>query len=520
MGDCKNDGLQETLRAIREADAKGDNRAMYQLIDAALLNYQDCVELWAIASVSLLWRGRREDAQSAFAKAKELAPDSALTWAAEADFNAFYGGFDYAREAAERAIAINNTDPWILQRVIGILAGIGPYERAIEIADHWRELYPDSIDAFSSSYSAFIAADRLKEADAILQEAERRFADSPMIWQKRARTMLRAHRLDDAIKLLRRASEALNGNWMIWAELASSLSIAKHTDEAEVAAKRALDMSGCSTLAMTAMARVCQQRGQTKKAEEWQKRASEAIPGLKATSALNNANAAMVNSDWNKAIAIIDEYLTDMPSLIHRVGLEIKTRALFNLNRIDEAAGIIEEMDHLGNRTLNWYELAGKLRRQQGDLEGAVRLLSEGLDHNPAAGILRAELIQVLHDLGNTEQEEQLVQSTFQNLPHTPDGFIMLSISLDKIGHPQESREVRRIGLKQFPGSEALKMMAAVDMLEIGDTQTAREMARGIKGEMRDVAETLDKAGSFIDRIHQAGEKLRMKKNQKPPTIN
>ncbi|MCE5197842.1 MAG: tetratricopeptide repeat protein [Armatimonadota bacterium] len=521
MEQLEHSGCIAVIKAVRDADSAGDSRLSERLVEDGLAEYPESAELWSLATTIRLWRGRREEAQVALDNARRLGPDIALRWAAEADIISFEGMLDEAKEAASKALAIDRNDPWILERCISVYAIAGEFALVSELTSSWRKAFPDSAVAMTMGITCLMLVNKTEDAQALLNEAELRFPDSPLIWRKRAQLLMRSSRLNEAIELLQQAAEKLDGNWEIWSELATALSFAKRADEAERAAIKALEISSISTNALSAMARICRQRGENKEAAKWDKKASTAIPALRTVALLREANAAIRKADWKRAAAAADKAMAGSSPCTKATALEIKARALLHMNRLGEVKKTLKELESLGRTSASIYEFRGQLASKTGNSRDAAKILRDGIRQYPASGTLRAELLWVLHSLHATEEERSLIQDIFNNLPQVPWQLITLLTALDETDHKDDFHRLLASERKKYPDMEELRVIEAVDRFEKGDFAGTEQLAHGVKGEWCEIARIVEKAPGKLAKIMEIINKLFGKRTDgKPPTLN
>lgn len=547
-------GVEEAIAQIRAALAKGDAYLCAGLCDSAVAAYPCSAEVWALRTPMLLWQDRHDDAVASLGKARALAPDAALTLAAEAAILAFDGDADKACEVAAKAAEVDNNDPVVLLRATDAFAGAQMFDRAIEVSQLARDLWPENEQIAAHGVNVLIAASRNEDAARLLTHMERCFPNSPLVWRTRAMMLMRENRLREAADLLSRASRVLPGSYSIWANLALALSHLQQFDEAEAAAKRSLKISPCSIVAMKAMARVCRSRGDSAQAEQWRQRSSKAIPALRMNAVLSEATGAVRGGDWVKALSVIESGLADMPRLFRLNGLSIKARALLELNSrrlhvaqpnkepknlhgwrgqespellkrdlLTEAEQVLEELIRYGCNSIDIFDLRARASRQRGRVDEAIAILHDGLSQHPSSGVLAASLIRALDFAGRKADAEALINFSLRNPPQAPFEYVSLMMAMDKTGHQFEAREMRRAGEERFPNAEAFKVFAAVDLLRVGDAEGARRITGQIKGDMRNAADALDRSASALDRMRQIVENVRTRKKKsddKPPTLN
>lgn len=513
---------QTAVNAYRAANSKGDFREACRIIDHALSQFPDCADLWAFASELYTWRARQSEAHQAVSRAKELAPNSGITWAADAALADFEARFDEALYSIEKAMQIDDCDSWILEKAMSVYhTSSDNMEAAIAIADHWREVCPDDVQAYRQSVTVLLTAGRQSEAEEILLQAEKRFPDEPILSRTKSLSLFRAGKLTEAAKILESAVARLDGNHELWAQYADTLEFCGRPDEAEAAAEKALEICPCAIQAISAMSRICRSRGQEKKAAEWRKRAQEAIPALQLQMKLQSANVALRNCKWNECLKICDEVMMAPARSTKKSALNIKAHVLLMTDRLVEAETVIAQYAALEPESRFSYEFQGTLLRKQGKLQEAKVVLLDGIAHFPDVAGLHVELLHTLHDMGACEEEVKLIDEILELRPQTPYGYVELVTALDETGHEAEARQVRVSGLEMFPNTQELKLFSAIDRLSIGDTKAAKEIASSIEGEWRPLAKMVDKGARKMDWLQRMIDFIKPKRpGNKPPTLN
>lgn len=487
----------EVEQAIREAGKQGDFRKACQLAEKGVADYPDSAELWARTASLRLWSDKREEAHAALSKARELGPDNATAWAAEADVACFEARYVDATSAAKHALALDESDPWVLERCVSAYLGAQDYEEALRLSARWCELFPEDDDAVSMRANLLGVAGRTQEREELLAESLRKFPDSGRMMLQRSRQLQQARELTEAATLLRKLVKKCDGNFTAWAELASVLGFLKQTDEAEAAAKRALAISGCAIRAMTAMDYVCRQRDQEQQAAEWRSRATETIPAMRVSMSVSAATQAVRKGEWEKVLELIEPALAaQLHPIFRNNALGQKARALIELKRIEEAARVVAELVGGGDGS-TLHELKGRVLQGQGDLEGAVAVFREGIAKYPTEGTLRSHLLRALHALGRTEEKTALIAETFDSFPEMPAGVVMMYMALDETGHQKEARRMREMGMQRFPGAEDLRLFEAIEKLQKDDLTGASKAASGVTGEWKPIAERLQGISSL-----------------------
>ena len=301
MTGTTNEGLADALAAIREASAREDTPAWRTLCEAAAAQYPDSPEAWSLCAVTREWQAQPEEAHTALAKAQGLAADAPIVLAAAANLAAFKGHEEQAAATADLALAGGSDDYWVLHWCTGVYFISGAPEKALELAERARRSFPDDPEALYQLVLALPAAGRHDEADAYIAEGEKRFPQQSRFARARARKLMVTGRLAESAALLRECVQRTPNSFSTWADLANVLSLALRTEEAETAARKALKISPCAATAMTALARICRQRGQEEEAKAWQDRLYATLPYLKWNALLGEANAAIRKGDWAAA---------------------------------------------------------------------------------------------------------------------------------------------------------------------------------------------------------------------------
>jgi|GEM_PF-5458873 len=516
------DDLKKAIQAIRDADIAGDCLLAYRLVDQGVEQYPESVEMWALAVTLRLWRGDRAGAHAAMRKSKELNQNLAIVWAVESDLLAFEGDLENAKAAADNAIALDDKDRWVLERCVSTYAMLRENAKAMELRDRWEELYPDDSGGILSKVTGLLSEDRVDESEALLKEAEHRFPDSPFVMQKRGRFLMKQHRLDEAIIMLQKAVDSQPNNWSIISELSSALSFANRLDEAEAAAMRALEISQISTLALKTLARICRERGETRQAAEWNEKAANAIPVLHFLSYITSANAASRKGEWNQAIGFTDKALTcNLPPITHGLALEIKARAMLELKRYNQIDAIFAELDAMQRVSCAMFELRGRLFVVTGKHDEAINMFREGIQKYPSDGTLRAHLLRSLYTLGRFEEQSDLVNDVFQNLPQTPWEYSALYMAFEDTKHYEESHRLLKVARELYPDKEDFRVFEAVKNVEKGNFAAARELVKDVKGPFRKVARMIFYFEMIANQIFNRILRMMGKKPvNKPPTLN
>lgn len=485
------------MESIRRSYLGMDEVLDYQLSERAVCEFPNSPEFLAINAHQLAWHGQRDKAAAAISRALEFGPECAIAWAASAQLGALEARFDDALESAGKALALDDTDPLVLQWSIDAYSACGDTEKALSLTSRWCELQPDEL-AFGERVTVLFAAGRTEESDSALAEMERRFPESPRVLLRRARVLMRATRLGEATVLLRKATEVCPNSHMAWAELASALSFARKDEEAEVAAKRALNIGPCALVAMQTMSRICRERGDEIEAAEWHRRAREAIPVFALQTSLNMVNEAIRRNDW-EAVLRDSEPALSAPSVTTRaLALSQRVRAFIALKRMSEAQTALDEMEKLDSTKREIYEFRATILEASGEVFEALSVLRSGIERYPADGIMRAHMLKLLHSMNAGDEQDEIVRGLMENPPDFPAGVITAYMALSDTKHDAEAMEFLGRARKRFPNSGELQLFEAVKKLEKGDYAGARAATKGLTGTAAQVAKKLRAAAWFM----------------------
>lgn len=509
-------GIKDSIRLTYLGYAPAE---AYRLADEAIGRADADSELCAMASHMLLWRGRRDEAQNALKRARALEPDSPFVVAAEADLAAFDGSAEGALALVERALSSGCIDPWLFRVCSGAQYCAHAPESALATVVRWVEVSPDCDAAVALQFDLLWTTGRAEDAEALLSDAAKRFADSPLVWHRRARLLLRKGNRSDALVLCRQAAEATAGDFEIQADLAMMLAYSGSFDEAESVALAAIEISSCAIPALGAMAHVCRERGRDKEAAEWTRRAKMAIPAFYADMVLSEDNAAIRANNFEKALSLTNAALPNLMPSTRQTALYIKGLSLRFLQRYDELDAVTHEIGYPGKRPASYYELRSDLLQARGEHAEFLELVEEGLAAYPELVPLRAGRVVSLHALGRLGEASEAASDVVRLPLASPTEYSQAFQALDACGFACESREILSQGLERFPDDNALKLAAAVGRFEVGDFGNAVRMASEVNGQLRDVAESIPRSVSHIERLRALAGKLLGKKHGGPPPV-
>lgn len=489
---------EELMKAIWDAQADSDTVLGRKLSEESVQEFPDSAEFLAINSYYLLWNGRRDEAIAAARKAKELGPDCALAWGAEAQLAGFEGRKEDSLAYAEKALSLDDNGPWVIQWCKDAYAFAGQTDLALALSRRYYESHPDEVDAFSQYITWLSLACRMEEAESLLCLAEQKFPGAHLILHKRARVYLRSLQLTNAIELLEQGLQTAPNSSTILGELALALVHSHRDDEAETAARRALSICPVTMIAMNVLAKVCEHRGKKREAADWRRKSAEAIPGLYFTSLLSQATIAMKKQDWNTVLTITDKFPSSATPSLRSVAWSHRIRAFLALRRIDEAEEAIEQLERLNANGRSVYQFRGELQLANGRTDEAIIVLKLGVERYSTDGVLRAQLLRVLNKQGDVEAENALVQDLISKMPDMPSGIVAAYMALDDTKHPLMARELLNRGIERFPGAPEFSVFDAVDKFAKGDLVGAKNGVAGVIGEWRPVADMVENGVEWV----------------------
>lgn len=252
---------------------------------------------------------------------------------------------------------------------------------------------------------------------------------------------------------------------MTWAHLSIALVAAELYDEAEDAARKAIEICPRAVNAMQSMARMCMRRGDKQGAEEWQRKAVEAVPGIAFSSALVPAGNAARLGQWNKALKLAEPILSAPSPITRQAAGGIKARALLQLNRMKEAEHTLDQLDQSGWEDPAKYELRGRILLARWDRDGALAQFRAGLEKHPTDGPIRAQLIPLLQAVDFRREREALISDVLENPPDTPWGLAAVARALLNAGYRQEAYRLRWICQQRFSNATEYHMLGLGDWL-------------------------------------------------------
>jgi tetratricopeptide (TPR) repeat protein len=459
--------IRAALDGIRAAEVAGDDLLLCARAKEALRRFPNSPDITAVQASHLCTTGSYAEAESLVRMARERWPDSAHLLAVNARLSARLARIDEAVEYARRALNQNDADPWVLEWCSDAFTANGNNQKSFGLIQRWRETNPDDFLGISQEIVYLHMLGRTAESSAALEAAEARWPDSAQLARYRARTLTFAHRLTDAEKVHRRAIELAPNSAMGWAEFSTLLGGLGQLAESEQAAMRALAINPGLTLAMNRMAFICERRGQRAEASEWRRKSEEALPVLAALTALGPAAEAMRSRQWKKALRLSEPAVSSKMAVMRKSGLNCRLRALLALSRFGDAERTLDELqtltcaDSIGDKL--YYLGRGKVALARRDRTAAVDAFRAGLERFPIDGELRASLLQLLRQMGRTEEADALCRDAMEHPPEAVWGFWALIPTLFRTRDWEAARSLLRMANTRFPDSPELRILNAYD---------------------------------------------------------
>ncbi len=135
--------------------------------------------------------GNTEAAMEHFATCARLVPENDAAWYELAILHYSRGERDEALEMINKAVAVNDRQPWYLGLKADLLQYKGKNAELVETFDRLIELQPDYLDHYYNKADALLALNRASEALAVFHQIELASGPSPELTLARQRAYLK-----------------------------------------------------------------------------------------------------------------------------------------------------------------------------------------------------------------------------------------------------------------------------------------------------------------------------------------
>lgn len=459
------EAADQARRAITEKGFAGAK----PLVAGLCVEHPDDDTLRAFRAVTLIWTGDYEGAQQTLSGKDQ----SAAILGVRAELHSILGETEAAKETLARAQAIDPDDYLVLRAANSAAGLVKDFAGARKILARSLELYPDDPDVYAGEVTAFQSEGNVAGLKAFLDGSPDWFKKTAQYCACRGRLAFSQHDVAAMEVCFQEAVAMSPESGSYWAYLAEAQWHQAKYQEAERSAQFATDLNPKSPLALRVLAKVANARGDKVAAAEFQRRAAEAFPILKASAKTFQAPALLRRGDVDGALRIYREQVkTDNP-----IGAATARRIILGLlirhKRLRDAREQLEEILRLGDDHPTVKMHGFQLRYLEGSRAEAVEGMRKmALEADPQAEFYAAALGMFL-DAGANEDADRLVERLKTSPPGNASALGECIMILDKAGRKAEARAMHEAASRMFPNVPSLKILAAGFAAKDGDGRRA-----------------------------------------------
>jgi len=453
--------LPEPVAAAREAvESLGAMDALAEL-DLLAAEHPDMPDLRALAVLAALGSGDLDGARS---KADALLAEApcAACFGACAMVASVVG--DHARrdELILQGEALDSDHYLTLDAIAERALQSGDLAAALRALQRSLALYPQDRGVLRTMAIVHRLANDTQAEAAILDTPPDWFRGSPPYHRARCQRALSRRDLPLAEAEALSAIAAMGGrDAQAWSDLALVRFHLNKVDDAEQAANNALELHARQANAFAVLASVAESRGDAAAAENYRRRAAEAIPALRGQALLSRGNAAMKRGDVRRAEAAYREAERSGPSYFSRVArgalvllFVVNERWANARKELDRALDADGPTDAL--RCMRMQVLEHEGRTEEADLDLNALICTP----QPSSGAI-APALGMLKARGRDEDIARLIEYVHTNLPGSAADLAATIMALDHIEMHDDARKLFEVAERRYPSDEALRLIAA-----------------------------------------------------------
>ncbi|HLK16755.1 MAG TPA: tetratricopeptide repeat protein [Fimbriimonadaceae bacterium] len=474
----------DPIQLARQAEFSLPRAEFLAEVDALATGHPDNEEMLGFRTEALLECGEFERAGAA-AEAHLAHGSTPQAIAGRGLVSLYTGNAEACSRSVAEALAAAPDSPFVM-RVAGNLAAItGDRDEGVRLARRLLELEPEEPRSYHRVFSQYIASSKLDEAASFLASAPDWYQASYWSDLNEARLATRARDLPGAEAHLRSAIAKRPENGIAWGELGIVLNALGRVDEAESAAGFALERNPRSPIAFRVLAAVARQRGKRALYEEYERKATEAMP------ALSGFQHSAAGADFlrrgmkEEALNAYREMAKSGPPSGRGVAASMVLTLLADLNRWSELrSALAKQMD--GDAPAGAVAMArARLLVHDGKEPEAEEVLRGAVD-DPVHGLnAKVQLVQLLSKRGDSDAADAILKEIPRTALGSPDRYGLVFMALKSHGRDAEAAEVLAAGRREFPEAQNLRLLEAADLMRSGNKDMARQALRGLSPELK-----------------------------------
>jgi len=446
------------------------------LVATLLEQHPDDDDLHAIRALILLWTGDLEGART-YVRRRLRIRKSAAVAAVAAEIAWFLNRTDHALRICRNAEHLDSCHFLVLRVKAALASSEGDDETAAAIWQRSLDLYPENPNAYSALVQAAGMLD-LEIQDRMLAGAPAWFIGSAQYYARRGIVALQRASLDKAIEDFRQEVALCPTNSSSWAHLANALRAAGKFDEAGSAATIALDLNSRNPVAMRVMAGIARQKGNTREANEWVRRAAKAAPVFNVVTHLMSGNEMLRKGDKAGAIREYRKATQNSRPIVEKIARISLIKLLVLEKQHSEARDellLAREMSGADPR-LDVLECSILVAEGKEFLAGP--LIEKLLYSNPTPPEVYSLAIQYYASAENWAQLDMIFDTVLSQLPGFPASIGASVSALWKVGRKEQARELLQAALRRYPADRSLRLIDARFISEGGDKRSALRIYR------------------------------------------
>lgn len=471
-----------------------------QLLTKSELNEQDGKLLTSVG-YELIQSGEISQAEALIEKAESSSDNPSLL--AQTGLLKLYLNDKSGIDDFERSIELNPDNDNVKKLLVSTYIEDKKFDKAIELASQWQSEEPNSIMALNALGTAYGLSGQAEKAQAIFDQAlEIDPNNAASLFYKTSRlveqqqydkaeqlankmisaaptyipglklyryVMLLQNKTKESLKQLKNIKQNNTDNSTVKYYYISQLMQAKQYNEV-ISELKSEKISNKPNLYYNALGDAYLLTGQYSLAEDVFKAWSARRANLP-TPVLKLINLQMVQSKYDKALSLTQNYLADSPDSIHFRMLEIEI--LIESKALDKAKAKLTELNQLGDYPSATKAYEGKIAFYKQDYQAAMPGLQKLYDLKPSS----ENALLVFSCYKRLNQEDQATQFLYDHLEKMPSDLIIRQLLAEQFvnSDPQEAVDQYIQLTKYNPQDSAPYNNIAWLLLSHGDANRALE---------------------------------------------
>lgn len=482
------EALDDVLLAMSRG-MEAERRAVAELCET----FPDRPEGRALTVTGSLWRGDLEEAQALASKLGNSPPELA----AFAELASYLADRETAHRMIGQALAASPDDPIVLRAAYSIY-GVDAPEQALEIAERRVTLRPHDPAGYAAVATIQLSRDAA-QAQAMADDPPEALRNTPQLELLRARLAVKSHDLPRAEEHARLAVALGADVASAWATLSSVLVHQGKREEAERAAKFALDLNKRSSLAMRSLASIAKSRGDHATADEWERKASEAIPALHQVGVMQTVKALIRQGKREEALTELDKII-DIPGASRHMALKVRATLLIELTNDAALRETADAMEREGIIDPLLSVARAESLKREGRLDEASQILLEVWDDGHPSYVC-SHLVRILLLKGDRETACRVAHEAMVYVPGTPADVAKTFLQLEKGGLKEEARDFLSAAKRKFPEAQLLEVVRVASMAKDGNVRGVLHAAQSLDPQYQSLFRLRIRWGKLIKAI-------------------